>query len=102
MVFCFVIRCNDIMIKFAKDDFENGGHGGRDQHTQGAADLVDSQQREKNCDGMDAGGIALYLGSEDIALDLLQEETEIGIRQLRKPITLQSQLLHIVVQMLLD
>jgi hypothetical protein len=31
---------------------------------------------------------------------LLQKETKIGIRQLRKPITLQCQVLHIVVQVL--
>jgi hypothetical protein len=37
-----------------------------------------------------------------IAFYLLKQKTKIGIRQLRKPITLQRQLLHIVVQMLLD
>jgi hypothetical protein len=34
------------------------------------------------------------------SLYLLQEKTEIGIRQLRIPMTLQSQLLHIILQML--
>ena len=67
---------DDVVVHLLDDDFDHCRNRRGDQHAHGAPDPVTGQQGEHDGYGMQAGGIALHLGNDNIAFNLLHHQHE--------------------------